>query len=431
MNLNSTHELSRFLFGGTIKVKEPHPVLNELGLPQTIKSGQNKGKTKTKLVEIEKKVKGLGLKPSPEWETKRKGIYQTDDKVLSQIKDDGIMFTGSKILNLQKQQDAIKIANLILKMRHLEKLLSTYYNGVEDLVYSDETLKTQFQSVLTPTGRLSSKSPNLQNVPGRDKENSLQRVKEHFVSRFEDGVIVNSDYKTIEVVVFAVLADDPNLQDLFLRGIDVYKYIASFIYEKDIKEITPEERNSTKPGCLGIIYGNGAKTLAQSTGNTERWCKLFISKFYTLFPVSKEWHTYIQEAVKETGRLKTFTGQEFRFKKKPAKYEWQFKQGILESYNPPDIKNWSVQGTAFCILIIMLGAFWRHKALHNRDKYLLINTVHDSVMLDCRQKYIEDAKKDLEILVKVKQMCYKVFKYNFKLDIGQDVTVGDSWYNLK
>lgn len=432
-NLASTTQLSMLLFSGVVKEKVPRPVLNELGVPVQIKSGKNRGQYKTKLVEVERVVKGLGLKPRKDWETKRKGIYSTNDKVLKSIlqafqqeKEKGLALTSDN-KTMAKYYDAAKIAELILRLRNKSKQLSTYYN--DTYIYPDGMIRTQFQQVLTPTGRISSKDPNLQNIPGKKSS----KAKQHFVSRFPGGQILNSDYSQIEIMVFAILSNDIILLDILLQGIDLYRYLASYIYSKPMEEISKDspERKSTKVPALGIIYGNGAKTLSQNCGQDEKWCKTFIQTFYELFPVAKQWHQTIQEVVAETGRLQVFTGQEFVFQKKPSKFEWQFEQGILESYNPPDIKNHPVQGTAFIFLIIMLGKFWREKALLNRNKYLLINTVHDSVMLDVRKEYVNEAIKDLELLANVKEMCYKLFKTDIKLDIKQDISMGNSWYDLE
>jgi DNA polymerase I len=413
INLASTTQLSLLLFGGEVKVKVSLPILNELGIPIQIKTGKNRGKVKTKLTIIKKYKKGLGLIPLKEWFTKKERTYQTNDKVLKYL------------ISHSKSKEAIEICHLILELRNKSKQLSTYYN--EDIIYPDSCIRTQYQQVLTPTGRISSKNPNLQNIP----KNKKGFIKQHFTSRFAGGEIINSDYRQIEVLVFAILSNDVILQDILLQGIDLYKYLAAEIDQINIDEVTPEQRNDTKVPALGIIYGNGARTLSQNCGKDEKWCKTFIQTFYELFPIARQWHIDIQEIVAQTGYLEVFTGQEFRFDKKPAKYDWQFEQGIQESYNPPDIKNHPVQGTAFIFMIIMLGKFWREKCLLKRDKYLLINTVHDSIMLDVRKEYIEEAKKDMELLANIKEMCYKVFKKDIKLEIKQEISSGHSWYDLQ
>jgi DNA polymerase I-like protein with 3'-5' exonuclease and polymerase domains len=79
----------------------------------------------------------------------------------------------------------------------------------------------------------------------------------------------------------------------------------------------------------------------------------------------------------------------------------------------------------------MLGIFWRTKALLNRDKYLLINTVHDSVMLDCKSEFINQAYKDLKVLENVKEVAEEYFNDNLIVPIQVEISHGQSWADLK
>lgn len=152
LNLNSPTQISILFFGGKIKIKIPEPILNELGIEDRVKSGPNRGKIKTKLVEREQHIKGLGLKPEKDWETKKAGTYETNEKILKII-------SGSK-----RNNDAVEIAKLLLQIREKEKLLGTYFIGFRDLIYPDGCIRGSLNHVSTDTGRTSSTKPNLQNV---------------------------------------------------------------------------------------------------------------------------------------------------------------------------------------------------------------------------------------------------------------------------
>lgn len=151
MNFNSPKDVSMLFFGGTKKVSVAEPLLNELGEQTLIKSGPNRGKVKTKLIDKEIHIKGFGLMPSCEWKTKRIGVYKTGEEVLKCLAND--------------KGDAGKIARLMLKLREKEKLLSTYYIGTEKFLHVDDCLHPNYQHVLTDTGRLSCNKPNVQNIP--------------------------------------------------------------------------------------------------------------------------------------------------------------------------------------------------------------------------------------------------------------------------
>lgn len=244
-------------------------------------------------------------------------------------------------------------------------------------------------------------------------------------------MIVSVDLSQVEVIVFADYCRDKMLNKLLLDGLDLHRFTAAHVAGKDEIDITTGERKLAKAGNFGIIYGNGAPRLAQTTGNSVEWCAQYIKEFYELFPGAKEWHKNIQDEVNKTGQLRIWTGETLKFKKYPAKYDWQKRQGIIESYNPPDIKNHPIQHTAWIITSIMLGKFWREKALHNRDKYLMINTVHDSLMLDVRPEYVELAKKDLqEVVDRLPEWVLQYFNHTMSVPIKCQISVAESWGDL-
>lgn len=161
INFSSTNDVSRLFFGGYIKTKQLEPALNELGQLTIIKSGVNRGQVKTKLVERSYYIKGLELIPRPEWETKKKGIYQTNEKVLLTISTQPLM-----PLVKDNNQEAIKIARLMLQIREKEKLLSTYYTSYDKYIHQEDScIHPQFNHCATQTGRTSGAKPNPQNIP--------------------------------------------------------------------------------------------------------------------------------------------------------------------------------------------------------------------------------------------------------------------------
>lgn len=175
-NFNSTQQLSRLFFGGEEKIKVDEPILNELGLAEVVKSGVNRGKIKTKKVEKIIYKPGLGLKPLDEWQQKKEGIYRTDEGVLqilaSWFRDD----EEAKHLGITHPNGvkAKRIADLMLKVRGLNKLLGTYYEGTQRFIHKGDSCVHQQLAHCgyennghvaggTGTGRLSCTKPNMQN----------------------------------------------------------------------------------------------------------------------------------------------------------------------------------------------------------------------------------------------------------------------------
>ncbi len=160
INLGSSSQIGLLFFGGTIKTKIDVPILNEMGCPVLIKSGQKRGQIKTKKEIKEIKHKGLGLIPHKDWLTPT-GKTQVNEKVLKTI---------------SKKEDCVagQIAKELLQLRKMKKEFSTYYIGFEKYLHPDGLIHGQIshcgydqdgkEGGGTGTGRTSSVSPNLQNI---------------------------------------------------------------------------------------------------------------------------------------------------------------------------------------------------------------------------------------------------------------------------
>lgn len=332
----------------------------------------------------------------------------------------------------QKQEDTIEIIKTILKIRELNKLLSTYYNSTEELVYDlDSCVHAQFSHVQTDTGRLGCRSPNIQNQP----DSSSTKVKQHFCSRFVDGQIISADYKSIEVRIEADLSKDPQYIQDIKDGIDLhtknlalaerldYKIVESNVKQDKSWQI---KRKNIKGFTFVQQYGGGVIKTAKASGLEKEEVEDLIQARQEEYPRLYTWHAVSKGLVESTGGYTLFTGQRFQFKKYPPKYDWQ--KG--PQYSPTEIMNYKTQGTTAILALAMLGKFWRNKAIFNRDKYLLINFVHDSIMLDSKKEHLELAKKDLQILTELDIMCKENFAYNLEVPIEIDITSGETWYEL-
>lgn len=151
---NKNHQLSALFFGGELEEIVVEPCINQDGSPYLYKTGQKKGQIKLQKVRKKIKIKGLELKPLPEWKTLKEGVYQTNEQVLKNIQE---------IVN--PYSETYVAADLLLKIRGLRKEISTYYESVEVLIYPDGCVHAKFNHTQTETGRLSSSNPNVQNVP--------------------------------------------------------------------------------------------------------------------------------------------------------------------------------------------------------------------------------------------------------------------------
>lgn len=421
-NCDSNDHLSILFFGGELKETVKEPIIDDQGNFAVIKSGNNKGQLKLRNTEKIIKIPGLKLKPLMEWKTKKDGFYQTNEDVLTLLKQ-------------KKDTEAGKIATLILKIRELNKQISTYYEATEELLYPDNCLHAQFNHVQTDTGRLSSKAPNIQNQP----KSFESKVKEHFTSRFgEQGILIEADFSQLEVRVEAQLSKDLKFMHDVLNGVDFHtKRLAlkeKVMYEQALKKVKDEKdtewikkRSKVKGFSFAKQYGAGPAKIAEQSGLTIEEVKDLMQAEAKEYPTLALYHQWLKQTVEKQGYYQSFTGRKYYFKKYPAPL-WLQRKGIKENYKPTEIQNYMTQGTATAdISMILIGKFWREKALHNRNKYLMVNTVHDSILLDCTYINKLHAINDLTLLETL-DIIKESFNYDWNIPIKTDIKTAKSWY---
>ena len=403
-NINSNDHLSVLFFGGSIKA------------PLKIPNGETKkGVVKFKKVSFNWKTLGLGVNGQLEWKNK-KGLYFTNEKVLN------VLSKG--------KGDVAKLAHLLLEIRGLNKLLSTYYDGLEDKIYPDNCVHATFCHVLTPTGRLNCSNPNIQNQPKPPTE-----VTKHFTSRYKYGKLIAADYSQIDVRAEAEQCKDWQYTYDILNRDSHTKNLALMMnvdYEEADTKVKTGEWKELRSKAKGITFSQqylaAPMTTARAAGISVDKAKAIIEARKREYPDLYRWHERNRIEVEKTGSLNSITGRKYKFKKWPPS-ERAKKYGFGDSYSINDIANYPTQGLATGdIALIMFGKFWREKAIHNREKYLIINTVHDNIILDCKLENVEQAKKDLKVLENWKDVCYNYFKYDWEIDLTIETKVGDSWY---
>ncbi|MDR0324056.1 MAG: DNA polymerase I, partial [Treponema sp.] len=148
---------------------------------------------------------------------------------------------------------------LILRHRTLSKLKSTYVDALANMTDNEGRLHTNFMQTGTATGRLSSREPNLQNIPIRTEEG--RRIREAFIAK-PGHLLVSADYSQIELVVLAHLSEDKNLISAFTEGTDVHTRTAALIFGTGEDEVKSEQRRMAKTINFGVIYGMSAFRLA-------------------------------------------------------------------------------------------------------------------------------------------------------------------------
>ena len=186
--------------------------------------------------------------------------YSTDTATLEGLKEEG----G-------------RIIEDLLSYRQLAKLKSTYIEVLPMLQDGEGRIHTSFLQTGTATGRLSSRNPNLQNIPVRTEEGRL--IRSAFTPR-EGCVFLSADYSQIELVVLAHMSADSALSAAFINGVDVHRYTASLIFGKSVEEVDAHERRIAKTINFGIMYGMSAFRLSKELGISRSDAQSFITKYF-------------------------------------------------------------------------------------------------------------------------------------------------------
>ncbi len=197
------------------------------------------------------------------------------------------------------------VIGLILQYREMFKLYSTYIEPLLELnrQSGDGRIHTSFIQTGTATGRLSSKNPNLQNIPTRSELGA--RIREAFVAP-EGKVLIGIDYSQIELRLLAHFSQDAVLVNAFKEDKDIHMQTAIVLFGE---EEAPAKRNIAKTVNFGLLYGMGQKKLSDTLGITTKEAKSIIEKYFESFPTVKRYFASIVELSKEQGYVETLLGR--------------------------------------------------------------------------------------------------------------------------
>lgn len=330
----------------------------------------------------------LGLPPTK----KTKTGYSTSSEVLEKLSD-------------------YEIANLILEYREYNKLNSTYIKGMIEVMNDDDYIHPLYKQALTMTGRLSSVEPNIQNMPIRTKLGQI--IRKAFVSRFDNGVILSSDYSQIELRVLAHISKDENMIAMFNDKVDFHTQTAARIYEIDIKDVDAENRRTAKAINFGIIYGMSAWGLSEALKISAEDAHNYIERYFTTFNGVKDYLDKTIEDATKNGYTKTL------YNRRRYLPELNSSNKALKAFGERTAMNSPIQGTAADIIkIAMVNVAKNIKNMKSK----LIAQVHDELLFDVHPEEID---KIQEI---VKRSMESVAK--LKVPLIVDISYGDNWLEV-
>ncbi|MBR5099241.1 MAG: DNA polymerase I [Spirochaetales bacterium] len=318
--------------------------------------------------------------------------------------------TDSDVLEELSISTEDPVPALLLRYRALSKLLSTYVQALPEMIEkSSGRIHTTFLQTGTATGRLSSKNPNLQNIPIRTEEG--RRIRDAFVPA-PGCRLMSADYSQIELVVLSHVTGDINLRNAFIEGKDVHRETAARIYGIFPEMVTSEQRRAAKTINFGILYGMSAFRLAHDLKIPRKDAQRFIDTYFEQYSGVSAFIESTKKKAKEDGFVRTEMGHiryipEIRSSNKP----------VLAAAERVAV-NTVIQGTAAEIMkkaMLSIYSAMRDKKLKSR----ILLQVHDELIFEVP----EDEVSQMEELVKT---CMEN-AYELSVPLRVEVETGRSW----
>ena len=207
---------------------------------------------------------------------------------------------------LQKLMDEHPIVEHLLSFRELEKLRSTYVDGLLPLISEDGRIHCVFNQTGAATGRISSEQPNMQNIPVRSEEG--RTIRRAFVAG-EGTSFVVADYSQIELRILAHLSGDPGLVEAFTAGEDIHTATAARVWGLEPDQVDADLRRRAKVINFGLLYGMEAYGLAQRMEIEVDEAKAHVEAYFAKFPDVKEFMTGIVAEARNSGYTETILGR--------------------------------------------------------------------------------------------------------------------------
>jgi DNA polymerase-1 len=216
--------------------------------------------------------------------------------------------TDAETLEELSRDTGDPIFGLLLEYRELQKLLGTYVDALpRERSRRTERIHTSYHQTGTVTGRLSSSAPNLQNIPIRTEAG--RQIRRAFVPRSPEELLIVADYSQVELRVLAHFCEDEALRRAFVEDQDIHAVVAAQVNGVPLAEVTKEQRGRAKAVNFGIIYGQTAFGLAQSTGMGRSEAQAFIDDYFRRYPRIREFIDRCVADAKRAGQVRTILGR--------------------------------------------------------------------------------------------------------------------------
>jgi DNA polymerase-1 len=283
-----------------------------------------------------------------------------------------------------------EIPALILEHRGLNKLLSTYIDKLPlEINANTGRVHTSYQQAVASTGRLSSTSPNLQNIPIRTAEG--RRIREAFIAPAGCKILA-LDYSQIELRIMAHLSTDESLINAFAQGLDVHRATAAEVFGAGLAQVSPEQRRAAKAINFGLIYGMSAFGLGKQLNIGRNEAQQYVDTYFERYPGVKRYMEETKQRAREQGYVETVFGRRLYLPDINAR------NVNVRQYAERTAINAPMQGTAADIIKRAMIEV-QHWLSDNNVSCKMIMQVHDELVFEVAAGEVEPCREAIAALM--------------------------------
>ncbi|GAA9354843.1 DNA polymerase I [Helicobacter pylori] len=299
---------------------------------------------------------------------------------------------------------------LILEYRELNKLFNTYTTPLLRLKDKDDKIHTTFIQTGTATGRLSSHSPNLQNIPVRSPKGLL--IRKGFIASSKEYCLLGVDYSQIELRLLAHFSQDKDLMDAFLKGRDIHLETSKALFGEDLAK---EKRSIAKSINFGLVYGMGSKKLSETLNIPLNEAKSYIEAYFKRFPSIKDYLNRMKEEILKTSKAFTLLGR-YRV------FDFTGANDYVKGNYLREGVNAIFQGSASDLL--KLGMLKVSERFKNNPSVRLLLQVHDELIFEIEEKNALELQQEIQRILNDEV-------YPLRVPLETSAFVAKRWNELK
>ncbi|GAA8551941.1 DNA polymerase I [Helicobacter pylori] len=299
---------------------------------------------------------------------------------------------------------------LILEYRELNKLFNTYTTPLLRLKDKDDKIHTTFIQTGTATGRLSSHSPNLQNIPVRSPKGLL--IRKGFIASSKEYCLLGVDYSQIELRLLAHFSQDKDLMDAFLKGRDIHLETSKALFGEDLAK---EKRSIAKSINFGLVYGMGSKKLSETLNISLNEAKSYIEAYFKRFPSIKDYLNGMKEEILKTSKAFTLLGR-YRV------FDFTGANDYVKGNYLREGVNAIFQGSASDLL--KLGMLKVSERFKNNPSVRLLLQVHDELIFEIEEKNAPELQQEIQRILNDEV-------YALRVPLETSAFVANRWNELK